>query len=76
MCLVICSVNGEGAFVGVAAGGHQAQGAQAGVEGGQVDELGAASDAARQLAVAVGVEDVVVVFITFFVTNVSSAEFN
>ena len=76
MCLVICSVNGEGAFVGVAAGGHQAQGAQAGVEGGQVDELGAAADTARQLAVAVGVEDVVVVFITFFVTNVSSAEFN
>ena len=69
-------MDGESAFVGVAAGGHEAQGAQAGVEGGQVDELGAASDAARQLAVAVGVEDVVVVFITFFVTNVSSAKVN
>ena len=53
-------MDGEGAFVGVAAGGHEAQGAQAGVEGGQVDELGAAANAARQLAVAVGVEDVVV----------------
>ena len=53
-------MDGEGSFVGVAAGGHEAQGAQAGVEGGQVDELGAAADAARQLAVAVGVEDVVV----------------
>ena len=69
-------MDGEGAFVGVAAGGHEAQGAQAGVEGGQVDELGAAADAARELAVAVGVEDVVVVFITFFVTNVSSEKFN
>ena len=53
-------MDGEGSFVGVAVGGHQAQGAQAGVEGRQVDELGAAADAARQLAVAVGVEDVVV----------------
>ena len=53
-------MDGEGSFVGVAAGGHEAQGAQAGVEGGQVDELGAAADTARELAVAVGVEDVVV----------------
>ena len=53
-------MDGEGAFVGVAAGGHEAQGAQSGVECGQVDELGAAADAARELAVAIGVKEVVV----------------